>query len=138
MAQNPLKSYLFGPFRLDLGKGYLYRENGEQVELTATPRAILEYMLANTHDDGDTLFKREQVIDAVWGDAAIETATLDKHIAALREAFGRGKGDQSVIETKHGEGYRFKLPVRTIYADAVSAVAAPAATRELNHPRAVA
>jgi len=118
MAQDALKSYLFGPFRLDRGKGYLYREDGEEVELTATPRAILEYMLANTQDEGGTLFKREQVIDAVWGDAAIETATLDKHIGALRDAFGRGKGDQSVIETKHREGYRFKLPVQRIYGDA--------------------
>jgi DNA-binding winged helix-turn-helix (wHTH) protein len=138
MEGDALKSYVFGPFRLDPSKGYLYRESGEQVELTATPRAILEYMLANTHDEGGTLFKREQVIDAVWGNAAIETATLDKHIAALRDAFGRGKGDQSVIETKHGEGYRFKLPVQRIYGDAVKAVTATAATRELTHQRAIA
>jgi DNA-binding winged helix-turn-helix (wHTH) protein len=143
MEQSILKSYLFGPFRLDLSKGYLYRENGEEVELTATPRAILEYMLANTHNDGGTLFRREQVIDAVWGDAAIENATLDKHIAALRKAFGRGERDQSVIETKHREGYRFKLPVRRIYEDSINelsnAIAAPTAdAREISHPRAVA
>ena len=136
MAQNSLRSYLFGPFRHDPGKGYLYREDGEQVELTATPRAILEYMLANTHDEGGTLFKREQVIDAVWGDAAIESATLDKHIAALRDAFGRGKGDQSVIETKHREGYRFKLPVQRIYGDTVS-IAEPM-RRETSHASDVA
>jgi len=140
MEQDPLKNYVFGPFRLDPGKGYLYRESGEQVELTATPRAILEYMLANTHDEGGTLFKREQVIDAVWGDAAIETATLDKHIAALRDAFGRGKGDQSVIETKHREGYRFKLPVQRIYGDAPaqSVSVAKARPREVFHPSDVA
>ena len=136
MEQNSLKTYLFGAFRLDLGKGYLYRENGEEVELTATPRAILEYMLANTHDEGGTLFKREQLIDAVWGDAAIENATLDKHIAALRKAFGRGERDQSVIETKHREGYRFKLPVRRIYADASSH--APTTAIATTQPRATA
>ena len=136
MEQNSLKTYLFGAFRLDLGKGYLYRENGEEVELTATPRAILEYMLANTHDEGGTLFKREQLIDAVWGDAAIENATLDKHIAALRKAFGRGERDQSVIETKHREGYRFKLPVRRVYADA--SAHAPATSITATHQRAMA
>ena len=140
MKQHAPKTYLFGPFRLEPGKGYLYRETGEQVELTATPRAILEYMLANTHDEGGTLFKREQVIDAVWGNAAIETATLDKHISALRDAFGRGKGDQSVIETKHREGYRFKLPVQRIYGETSTAPNAVADTthREPSHAADIA
>jgi len=111
MDQRSAKGYLFGPFRLDLGKGYLYREDGQEVELTATPRQILEYMLENTSDEGGTLFKREQIIAAVWGNVVVENATVDKHIGALRKAFGRGEGDQSVIETKHREGYRFKLPV---------------------------
>jgi DNA-binding winged helix-turn-helix (wHTH) protein len=114
MDQRTLKSYLFGPFRLDLETGYLYREDGEMVELTATPRKILEHMLENTNEQGGTLFTRERIIAAVWGNIAVESATLDKHIGALRKAFGRGD-DQSVIETKHREGYRFKLPVRRTY-----------------------
>jgi DNA-binding winged helix-turn-helix (wHTH) protein len=108
------KSYLFGPFRLDLETGYLFREDGEKAELTATPRKILEHMLEHTNEEGGTLFTRERIIAAVWGNVAVESATLDKHIGALRKAFGRGD-DQSVIETKHREGYRFKLPVRRIY-----------------------
>jgi DNA-binding winged helix-turn-helix (wHTH) protein len=114
MEQRLLKSYLFGPFKLDLETGYLYREDGEKAELTATPRKILEHMLENTTEEGGTLFTRERIIAAVWGNVAVESATLDKHIGALRKAFGRGD-DQSVIETKHREGYRFKLPVRRVY-----------------------
>lgn len=117
MDQTRPTSYLFGPFRLDLGKGYLYLENGRQVELTTTPRQILEYMLENTSEEGGRLFKREQIIAAVWGNVVVENATVDKHIGALRKGFGRGEGDQSVIETKHREGYRFKLPVTRIYGD---------------------
>jgi DNA-binding winged helix-turn-helix (wHTH) protein len=127
MDQKPLKTYLFAPFKLDLEKGYLYREDGEEIELTATPRKILEYMLENTSEQGDTLFTRDKIIGGVWGNVAVESATLDKHIAALRKAFGRGERDQSVIETKHREGYRFKLPVRRMYEDAnTHAVIAPA------------
>lgn len=117
MDPRTLKSYLFGPFRLDLETGYLFRPDGEKIELTATPRRILEYMLENTNEEGGTLFKKQETVDAVWGDVAVENATLDKHIGALRRAFGRGEGDQSVIETKHREGYRFKLPVTRIYGE---------------------
>ena len=117
MNQRTLKSYLFGPFRLDLETGYLYRPDGQKVELTATPRRILEYMLENTSDEGGTLFRKQETVDAVWGNVAVENATLDKHIGALRRAFARGEGDQSVIETKHREGYRFKLPVTRIYGE---------------------
>ena len=118
VEQRALKSYVFGPFRLDLETGYLYRPDGQKVELTATPRRILEHMLENTNEAGGTLFKKQETVDAVWGNVAVENATLDKHIGALRRAFGRGEGDQSVIETKHREGYRFKLPVTRIYGDA--------------------
>jgi len=147
MDGKPLKTYLFAPFKLDLEKGYLYRENGEEVELTATPRRILEYMLENTSEQGDTLFTRDKIIGGVWGNVVVESATLDKHIAALRKAFGRGERDQSVIETKHREGYRFKLPVRRIYGDAntesggvitgaAHAITAPAAvSHELSYSR---
>ncbi len=118
MSQTSLKGYQFGPFRLDLGNGYLYREDGLPVELKPKSKSILEYMLQNAHDEGGTLFKRGQIFDAVWGNEAVEDGTLDKHIAVLRKAFGRGEGDQSVIETKPREGYRFKLPVTPIYAEA--------------------
>lgn len=115
MDPRTLKSFVFGPFRLDLETGYLYRPDGQRVELTATPRRILEHMLENTNEgEGGTLFTRERIIGAVWGNVAVESATLDKHIGALRKAFGVND-DQSVIETKHREGYRFKLPVSRIY-----------------------
>ncbi|HXQ71833.1 MAG TPA: winged helix-turn-helix domain-containing protein [Pyrinomonadaceae bacterium] len=115
MDLRTLKSYVFGPFRLDLETGYLYRPDGQKVELTATPRRILEHMLENTNEDeGGRLFTRERIIGAVWGNVAVESATLDKHIGALRKAFGVND-DQSVIETKHREGYRFKLPVSRVY-----------------------
>lgn len=115
MDPRTLKSFVFGPFRLDLETGYLYRPDGQRVELTATPRRILEHMLEHTNEgEGGTLFTRERIIGAVWGNVAVESATLDKHIGALRKAFGVND-DQSVIETKHREGYRFKLPVARIY-----------------------
>ena len=134
MDPRALKSYLFGPFRLDLETGYLYREDGETVELTATPRKILEHMLENTNEQGGTLFTRERIITAVWGNVAVESATLDKHIGALRKAFGRGD-EQSVIETKHREGYRFKLPVRRIYEAGLEPL--PAAT-DVRHTSPIA
>jgi DNA-binding winged helix-turn-helix (wHTH) protein len=137
MNEKPLKTYLFAPFKLDLEKGYLYREDGEEVELTATPRKILEYMLENTSEQGDTLFTRDKIIGGVWGNVVVESATLDKHIAALRKAFGRGERDQSVIETKHREGYRFKLPVKRIYGEA-NHESVPAVTTPVGAPLPVA
>ena len=142
MDERRPKSYLFGPYRLDLETGYLYLEDGQKVELTATPRAILEYMLDNTNANGGTLFKRDQIIAEVWRDVVVGNATVDKHIAALRKAFGRGEGDQSVIETKHREGYRFKLPVTRLYEDAGVESASLSPTQagrvELSHTRVFA
>lgn len=138
MDLRRLKAYVFGPFRLDLGNGYLYGEDGEEVELTGKPRAVLEYMLEHTNEDGGRLFRREEIIDAVWGDDAIENATLDKHISALRRAFGRGERDQSVIETKHREGFRFKLPVQRLETDEPPDAVVATETDHLSHSRTTA
>lgn len=86
MDQKPLNTYLFAPFKLDLEKGYLYRENGEEVELTATPRKILEYMLENTSEQGDTLFTRDKIIGGVWGNVVVESATLDTSPRCVRHS----------------------------------------------------
>jgi DNA-binding response OmpR family regulator len=49
------------------------------------------------------VFSRETLLEHVWGtDAAMETRTVDMHIASLRSKLGR----MNVIETVRGFGYK--------------------------------
>lgn len=49
------------------------------------------------------VFTREALLERVWGaDAAMETRTVDMHIASLRSKLGRA----DVVETVRGFGYK--------------------------------
>lgn len=48
------------------------------------------------------VFRREEILNDVWGDAYIGDRTIDVHIRKLREKFG----DQ-IIQTVKGVGYKF-------------------------------
>ena len=111
------QAYRFGEYTLDMKTGYLLRGESRidpDGHLTKTPRKVLVHMLENNQGP-DTLFTRDDLIDAVWGvDHVIEHGTLDKHIAAIRRAFGSDE-DQGIIETVLGIGFRLKLSVAKIY-----------------------
>ena len=50
----------------------------------------------------DRVFRREEILRDVWGDAIIGDRTIDVHIRKLRERFGNG-----IIKTVKGVGYKF-------------------------------
>ncbi len=50
----------------------------------------------------EKVFRREEILQTVWGDSYIGDRTIDVHIRKLREKFGKG-----IIETVKGVGYRF-------------------------------
>lgn len=50
----------------------------------------------------DKVFRREEILRDVWGDAFIGDRTIDVHIRKLREKFGN-----EVIKTIKGVGYKF-------------------------------
>jgi two-component system alkaline phosphatase synthesis response regulator PhoP len=52
----------------------------------------------------DRVFRREEILRDVWGDAVIGDRTIDVHIRKLRERFG-----DSIIQTVKGVGYKYAI-----------------------------
>lgn len=96
--------------RLKLGGVELDREahrafaSGTEMELTRLEYRLLETLMERR----GRVQSREQLLEAVWDTtAAIETRTVDMHVARLRSKMGE-LGE--LVETVRGIGYRFKGP----------------------------
>jgi DNA-binding response OmpR family regulator len=80
--------------------------NGENVHMTAKELAILELLLTNP----GKLFSRERILSNVWGlNMDPLTNLVDVYIGKLRKKIDQ-EGDDSLIETVRGLGYRLDLP----------------------------
>src|SRR6516162_4045255 len=98
--------YQFGPFLLERKRRVLLR-SGERVPLTSKP---LETLLVLVERAGETVSKNE-LLDHVWGETAVEENNLNKSISAIRRALGERRGDHQYVATVPGIGYRFVAPV---------------------------
>jgi DNA-binding response OmpR family regulator len=80
--------------------------NGKNVHMTAKELAILELLLTNP----GKLFSRERILSNVWGlNMDPLTNLVDVYIGKLRKKIDQ-EGDDSLIETVRGLGYRLDLP----------------------------
>jgi two-component system OmpR family response regulator len=78
----------------------------EEVHLTAKELALLELLLSNP----GSLFSRERILINIWGlNMDPSTNVVDVYIGKLRKKIDRD-GEESLIETVHGRGYRLNLP----------------------------
>ena len=99
--------YEFGPFRLDTERLRLLRD-GEIVALT--PKAV-ETLLVLVRHSGQ-LVEREDLMNSVWGDVAVEDGNLTVTISMVRKALGEDLNGQKFIETVPRLGYKFIADVR--------------------------
>jgi len=65
------------------------------------------------------LLTKEELLQAIWPDAAVEEANLTVNVSTLRRLLG-GNGDPPCIETVSRRGYRFVLPVEVVTSPAPS------------------
>ncbi|MGD0298052.1 MAG: winged helix-turn-helix domain-containing protein [Bryobacteraceae bacterium] len=107
--------YQFDSFCLDVTRRVLLR-NGNPLALTGKS---VDTLLVLIERAGATVTKRE-LIDAVWGHAAIEENNLNQCISAVRKALGEQRGKHKYILTVTGVGYRFVAPVRQTDASATT------------------
>lgn len=101
--------YEFGSYRADPLTRRLY-VGSEQ--LAITPKAF-ETLLVLISNRGGVVLKND-LIDAVWAETAVEENNLSQQIAALRRAFGERAGDHRFIVTVPGKGYSFVAPVSEV------------------------
>jgi DNA-binding winged helix-turn-helix (wHTH) protein len=93
----------FGDFELDARERTLMRGG---VPVAVSPKAF--DLLALLAEQPGKLRTKQELLDAIWGDTAVEEATLGRHISDLRKALGNG---QEYIQTVTRHGYRFVVQV---------------------------
>ena len=104
--------YEFGSLRLDATNRQLCR-NG--VELPLQPR-LMETLIALV-ENANTLVTRDSLINAVWGETAVEEGGLKRNISMLRKALGE---EAYFIENFPKRGYRFTAEVKESWEDAAA------------------
>ena len=101
-AQEPLAA---GALKLD-PTTHRVTVDGQPVRVGPTEFRLLRFFLARS----ERVHTRSQLLDQVWGDQVyIEERTVDVHIRRLRlalEPFGQDR----LIETVRGSGYRLAVP----------------------------
>lgn len=103
MATGDLLS--FGPYLLDTGARRLTRD-GEHVRIGSRHIQLLCYLVERAGE----LVAKETLIQAIWSDVAVTTASLDQAVYLLRRALPMPSGDEC-IETHPRRGIRFSAPV---------------------------
>src|SRR6202167_5173545 len=105
-------TYRFGEFVLDPGRRSLSRAASP---ISVTPKAfdLLHYLVQNPN----RLVTKEELLQAVWGDAFVEEGNLTQYISHLRKALEDNAEDTRLIVTIARKGYQFTARV-TVVAEA--------------------
>ncbi len=94
--------FTFGPFELDTQRGRLLRD-GRPIVLSSRGLSLLQALVASP---GEVLTKAA-LMQAAWGDAAVEESNLSVQMAALRKQLGPMADGGDWIVTIPRTGYRF-------------------------------
>jgi DNA-binding winged helix-turn-helix (wHTH) protein/tetratricopeptide (TPR) repeat protein len=98
--------YAFGPYRLDIKERQLRRE-GQPVPL---PPKLFDLLTTLVQQPGH-LIRKEDLLDAVWGDVAVEEGSLTRAVSSLRQLLGTSLDGTDYVQTVAKRGYRFAATV---------------------------
>lgn len=101
--------YEFGEFRLDVERHRLLRQ-GEIVAVTPKAVEILRVLVERP----GRLVERNELMNSVWRDVAVEDGNLTVTISMLRKALGEDTNGRRFIETVPRLGYKFVADVREV------------------------
>src|SRR5262245_54138803 len=101
--------YEFGEFRLEAYKHRLWR--GDKV-VALTPKAV--EILTFLVEHRGRLVERDELMNSVWPDMAVEEANLTVTVSMLRKALGEDGQSRKLIETVPRLGYKFVAEVREV------------------------
>ena len=94
---------------LDLDRIVL-RRGGEYVRIEPQVFDVLAYLVEHR----GAVVRKEELLDAVWGDRFVSESALTTRIRAARKAIGDDGTQQSIIRTVHGKGYEFVAIVQEV------------------------
>ena len=103
---EPVRALAFGAFVLDPARGALLHD-GREVRLRAKSLDVLAYLVRHP----GRLIAKQELMDAIWPDAAVTDDSLVQCLVEIRRALG---DDQAWVHTARGRGYRFDGDVRPI------------------------
>ena len=108
-ASNPVRFYEFDRFRIDTKRHLLMRDGGP---IGIKAKALDTLVLLVQH--AGRLLEKEELMNGLWPDTAVEEANLTQNIFEVRKALGEVPGEQRFIATVARRGYRFVAEVRAI------------------------
>jgi DNA-binding winged helix-turn-helix (wHTH) protein/Tol biopolymer transport system component len=114
-ASNPVRFYEFDRFRIDTKRRLLMRD-GEPIAIKA--KALDTLVLLVQH--AGRLLEKEELMNRLWPDTAVEEANLTQNVFEVRKALGEKPGEQRFIATVARRGYRFVAEVRAIGDEALA------------------
>src|SRR5215831_14677398 len=103
------RTYRFGNFELDASERRLLH-HGAEIPLRLKVFEILLLLVENAGH----LLTREELLQRVWSDVAVEENNLSAVVCNLRKSLGESATGQAYIETVPRVGYRFVAPVKEI------------------------
>jgi DNA-binding winged helix-turn-helix (wHTH) protein len=83
------------------------RRHGEVIKLEPKSFDLLLHLIHNR----ERVVSKQELLDAVWPDAAVSETVLPSCVGSARRAVGDDRTRSQVIHTVHGRGYRFVAPV---------------------------
>ena len=113
------------PIELDPADACLCLE-GERVHLGGKALALLQALMERPR----RLVTKDELIDAVWEGRAVSDAVLTTAMRELRQGLKDPARSPQYIQTVHGRGYRFLLPVERGEAIDTASSAAPQSQRD--------
>ena len=101
--RRKFEEFAFGDVRVRL-RGRQVFKAGREVRLTRKEFDLLVFLVEHRGE----VVTRERLLDEVWGYERFPTTrTVDTHVLRLRRKFEADPDGPAVIETVHGQGYRF-------------------------------
>jgi pimeloyl-ACP methyl ester carboxylesterase/DNA-binding winged helix-turn-helix (wHTH) protein len=122
---GPGAAYRFGPFQLDVRERRLSRGH----ELIPLRLKVFDTLRVLVERAG-TLVTKQELLDAVWPETAVEENNLNHNVSVLRKALGERATGQQYIETVPRVGYRFVAGVDPAVPRLGAAVASAARLRQ--------
>ena len=100
------------------------RRGGEEIRIEPQVFDVLAYLVEHR----GAVVRKEELLDAIWGDRFVSESALTTRIKAARQAVGDDGSQQSIIRTVHGKGYEFVAIVEEVEEGQTGAAMCPAAT----------
>ena len=113
----------FADCELDLGRIVL-RRGGEEIRIEPQVFDVLAYLVEHR----GAVVRKEELLDAIWGDRFVSESALTTRIKAARQAVGDDGSQQLIIRTVHGKGYEFVAPVEEVEEGQTGAAMYPPTT----------